>query len=386
MPRGGGTRSGQGPRRRDIAGPDQRQPTAESIIELQRAAGNRVVRQLLLGREPVVAAAPVVQRVPYGLDLPTSKGKYVDQAVKLWTTQPGMSLKDFAEAMLQTIAVELKGYDVPFFGWTFVSDSGALGIFDSKAWKVKVNVSKFSSRPAAKILKDLTVDEVKEIVGTLYHESRHTDQDVLIIRVLLDQKKTVAQIFAATKIRQDVIKAVAATKYTATLDADQKAHAGRMFDVMYGTHKEFLEFLIRNSAAVEGLGDLAKPTSKLSKAAGHIKTFATWQPAVLQPKLKKMTAMKNPTPIETALHQRLQKVDAFLTDLMTGWNKVAGVKNPAQADVEDVRDLAGEARNAIIDTYVNLEGEADAFRVEGETKAAFDHKLAAAVAPPPPSP
>jgi hypothetical protein len=343
---------------------------------LQRAAGNRVVRQLLLGREPVAAAAPVVQRLSYGLDKQTSQDKYVDHAVKLWTTQPGMSLKNFAEAMLKTIGVELKGYGVPFFGWTFVSGAGASGFFDSKAWKVQVNVSKFSSRTTPKTLKDLTVAEVTEVVGTLYHESRHTDQDVLIIRVQLDQNKTVDQIFADTKIRRDVIKAVSASKYSDPLDADQSAHARRMFDVMYGVHKEFLEFLMRNSAAFEGLDTLAAPTSRLSAAAAHIKTFATWQSAVLQPKLKQMKAMKNPTSVETALLQRLQMVDTSLTDLMAGWKKVAGVRTPIQVDVDDLRDLAGDARDAIFEAYVKLEGEQDAIRVENEIKTAFTSKVA----------
>ena len=143
--------------------------------------------------------------------------------------------------------------------------------------------------------------EVTDVVGTLYHESRHTDQDVLIIRTLLDQKKTPAQIFAATKIRKDVIKAVNATKYADALDPDQIAHAGRMFDVMYGAHKEFLEFLMHHSAAFDGLSALAEPNSTLAPAAPHIKTLATWQSGVLQPKLKQMTAMKSPTPVEAAL-------------------------------------------------------------------------------------
>ncbi|QNE17006.1 hypothetical protein F1D05_02625 [Kribbella qitaiheensis] len=331
---------------------------------------------MLLGRQQVAAAAPVVQRLSYGLDRQTSQDKYVDQAVKLWTTQPGMSLKNFANSMMKTIGVELNGYGVPLFGWTFVSGAGASGLFDSKAWKVQVNVSKFSSRTIPKTLKDLTVAEVTEVVGTLYHESRHTDQDVLIIREQLDQKKTADQIFADTKIRRDVIKAVAASKYSNPLDADQIAHAKRMFDVMYGAHKELLEFLMRNSAAFEGLDTLAAPTSKLSAAAAHIKTFAAWQSAVLQPKLKQMKAMKSPTPAETALLQRLQLVDTSLTNLMAGWKKVAGVKAPAQADVDDVRDLAADARDAIFDAYVKLEGEQDAIRVEDEIKTAFTSKVA----------
>lgn len=237
-----------------------------------------------------------------------------------------MPLIDFANAMLQTIAVELKGYGVPFFTWKFVTGAGASGIFDSKAWRVLVNVSKFSSNKSAKTLKDLTEDEVTEVVGTLYHEARHTDQDVLIIRVLLDQKRTVDQIFAATNICKNVIKAIAATKYTDRLDPDQVAHAGRMFSVMYGAHKELLEFLMRHSAAIDGLDTLMAPTSKLSAAKVHIKTFSTWQSAVLQPKHKRMNAMKSPTPIEAALLGRLPKVDASLTSLVAGWRKVTGLK------------------------------------------------------------
>ncbi|WP_426564265.1 hypothetical protein ACPPVT_00065 [Angustibacter sp. McL0619] len=380
-PRDSSTRQRPESARHGIAAPDPRHHTPGSIIELQRGAGNRVVGQFLLGRkpvagEPVAAAAPVVQRLAYGLDKPASQNTYVAQAVKLWQTQPGMSLSDFAETLLKTIAVEMKANGVPFFEWKLGSSAGAAGIFDSQAWKVMVNESKFSSSKTAKVLKDLTLPEVTEVVGTLYHESRHTDQDVLIIRTLLDQKKTAAQIFASTKIRKDVINKVAATKYKDALDADQIAHAGRMFDVMYGAHKELLDFLMHHSAAFDGLSALAEPNSTPSAAAAHLKTFATWQSGVLQPKLKQLTAMKSPTPVETALLTRLQSIDTELTSLGTAWRKVGGVKKPAAADVDDVRQSAADARDAITDAYVKLEGEQDAFRVEAQVKTAFGQKTA----------
>jgi hypothetical protein len=329
------------------------------------------VRGLLLGSTPAIPVVPVVQRATYGLDKPASQNTYVAQAVKLWQTQPGMSLTNFADTLMKTIAVEMKTIGVPLFGWKLGSNAGAAGIFDSQAWKVMVNEAKFSTRKSAKVLKDLTLAEVTEVVGTLYHESRHTDQDVLIIRVLLDQKKTPAQIFSATKIRKDVIKAVAGTKYTQALDPDQIAHAGRMFDVMYGAHKQLLDFLIHHSDAFDALDALAAATSTLAPDVPHIKTFATWQSGVLQPKLKQMTAMKSPTPVEAALLPRLQSVDSELTALMAAWKKVASAKKPAASDLDDVRQSAGDTRDAITDAYVNLEGEADAFRVEGAVKAAF---------------
>ena len=341
------------------------------MIELQRTVGNRVVGQVL-----VVQRQKTTPKGEYGLDTPVSQDRYVDDAVKLWKNQPGMSLVAFAEAMLRTIGVELKGYGVPFFGWTFVSGAGALGSFDSKAWKVNVNVAKFSKNPKAKTLKDITLDEVTEVIGTLYHESRHTDQDVLIIRVLLDQKKTVDQIFAATKMRKDVIDAVKATTYKDPLDPDEIAHAGRMFDVMYGAHKEFLEFLMKHQVAVEALATLAAPTSKISAATKHIKVFSTWQSGVLQPKVKQMAAAKNLSAVESALMQRLQQIDTELTALLQAWKKVAGAKQPAAADLDAVREHAGDAHGEVIATYTSLEGESDAFRVEGEIKTAFGQKVA----------
>jgi len=316
-----------------------------------------------------------VQRLPYGLDKQPSQNTYVNQAVKLWQTQPRMAIVDFANAMMKTIAAELKAAGVPFFGWTFGSGSGASGMFDSKAWKVRVNVAKFSSRVTPKILKDLTADEVADVIGTLYHESRHTDQDVLIIRTMLDQKKTVEQIFTATGIRKDVIKAISTTKFADPLDADQIAHAERMFDVMYGAHKELLEFLMHHSAAFDGLTALAEPTSRLGAAKTHLTTFTSWQAKVLQPKLRQMATLAKPTPVETALQQRLQTIDKTLTALSTSWTTATKAKKLTKADADNVRQLASAAKDAVADAYVNLEGEKDAFRVEGEITAAFTQQV-----------
>lgn len=370
----GHDRPGREPRRPGLARLVRTHPTPESVVALQRVAGNRATRQALRDsrRSP---GAPVVQRAAYGLDLQPSQDAYVDHAVRLWKTQPGMLLTDFVDATMTTIAGALKA-SVPFFAWTFVTSGGASGVFDSEIWKVKVNVSKFSARKPPKKLRDLNPAEVTEIVGTLYHESRHADQDVVIIRSLLDQKQTPKQIHAATKIRRDVIDAVKAKKYAVPLDADQVAHAGRMFDVMYGTHKELLTFLVQHSAAFAGLDALSAQGSSLTAAAPHVRTFTTWHTRVLQPKLTRMAAATNLTTVEKAILQRLQSVDTELTAFLTAWKKVAGKSRPAASDVDDVRVLAGDARDAVNEAYAHLEGEVDAFRVEAKVKGAFSAKIA----------
>jgi hypothetical protein len=257
-----------------------------------------------------------------------------------------------------------------------VSGGGASGVFDSHDWQLKVNVAKFSARLVPRLLKDLTPAELTEVVGTLYHEARHADQDVLVIRSLLDQKKTPAQIRASTRIKADVIKAVKATTYAAPLDADQKAHAGRMFDVMYGAHRQFLEFLMQHLDAYEVLDALSRPGSTFSAAAPLMKALATWHPRVLHPKVTQLAAMKSPTPVEQALTVRLTRLDTAYDDLLVSWKKVAAAKKPDPVNLGDTRDAAGEARDAFGDVYVNLEGELDAIRVEGEIKTAFAARLA----------
>ncbi|AEE46406.1 hypothetical protein [Cellulomonas fimi] len=343
----------------------------DRVVGLQRLAGNRVVRQLLGAR-----TRPVVQRKEYGLDEQPRQDRYVDTAVRLWRTQRSMPIGDFVAAVMTAVQAELTAAGVPLFGWVPVTGAGAAGVFDSAAWKVKVNVAKFTSRLVPKTLGDLTPAEVTEVVGTLFHESRHADQDVLVIRSLLDQKRTPQQIHAATKIRKDVIQAVRATRSATPLDPDQVAHAGRMFDVMYGTHKELLTFLMAHSAAVEGIDRLSLPTSRPADAARHVATLTTWQTSVLRPKLRRMAAAKAPTPVETALQQRLAQVDSELTALSAAWRKVAGARRPGADDVDDLRQAAGDTHAAITDAYTHLESEADAFRVEGEVTTAFAARIA----------
>lgn len=372
-----GSRPARAPRRRNVAGTPRRHPVApDAVLELQRTAGNRVARRWLTTHAAV--AGPVVQRAPYGLEKQPVQDVYVDQAVKLRKTRPDMALKDFVDTLMAPVAADLKASGVPSFTWTFVSGDGALGEFNSKTWVVEVNVAKFTKRPGVTptLVKDLTVDELTEVVGTLYHESRHTDQDLLVIRSLLDQKQTPAQIFATTKIRKDVIAAIRATKFTTKLDPDQVAHAGRMFDVMYGAHKELLTFLTAHADAYEALGKLAEPTSTLAPAARHIPTFATWQPGVVRPKIKKLTASKKQTQVEKDLLDRFTAIDKGLTGLLADWKKATAKKKPTADDLDDVRVSAEDTRKALQDAYMNLESEADAFRVEEQVKTSFGTKVA----------
>lgn len=353
-----------------------RHPRAGAITELQRTAGNHVVARLLRGGARGAAGTPTVQRAPYGLESPTSQGAYVAEAARLRRTQPTMSLPAFAEALLTVVAGELKAAGVPPIRWTIKeSGSGPDGVFSSADWRVQVNTSAFSAQKSPpKELRLLTDAELTAAAGTLYHEARHADQDVVIIRNLLAQKKTVGQVVAATGIRRKAVEAVASTTYAAPLDADQAARADRMYDVMYGANKQLLTLLMTHRSLFAGLGALATPGSRLSDGARHVTTLATWQSTALTPALARLAASKNLTAAQADLHRRLQAVDAEITALLFVW-KAARAKKPAPSAVDDVRVAAADTRDALNEAYRSLESEADAFRVEGLVSTALTQKL-----------
>ncbi len=141
-----------------------------------------------------------------------------------------------------------------------------------------------------------------------------------------------------------------------------------MFDVMYGAHREFLTFLMAHADAYEALGKLAETGSTLSPAAPHIPTFARWQPAVVQPKIKKLAAIKKRPRSRRTSWRGYRAVDKGLTALLGDW-KTAAKKSPTPPDeVDNVRVSAEDTRKAMQAVYENLESEADAFRVEGLVK------------------
>lgn len=327
-----------------------------------------------------------IQRQPvtdYGLATAASQNKYVAEAVKLWTTNKTMKIKDFVDALMNTIKTDLLSQGVPEFKWQMSPGLGVSGQFDSENWIVSIDPDAFSSR-SVKInqVKDLTLDEVRDVVGTLYHESRHTDQDLLIIRVLLDQKKTVKEINQETKIPERIVDAVKKTKFKTPPDTAQVAHATRMFAVMYGQHKELLEFLMKNTQLVGAIQKLsgASSANDLKAAAPHVAKLADWKKNVLVPKLKQLGKPKGGT-MEAQLQQDLGALDQGTADLLAAFNAAVQLKSPTKAGLQALRDRTDDWQNVLFTAYKNLEGEKDAFAVEESVKKAFEQ---GATAPPPP--
>ena len=356
-------------------------PAGGALFELQRMAGNRAVGQLVSRPAPAASRAHVVQRKPkggqdppqpgeYGLDEPKSEKAYAAKAVELWRTQKTLGLQEFADVLLRHVVGDLKARGVPEVTWTHGS-LGAAGLFNSGLWIITVDITKFSANGKAKLVGDLTLEEATDAIGTLYHEARHADQDVLIIRQLLDAKVPARDVVARTSIRGDVVYDVKHTKYTDALDADEIAHAKRMFDVMYGAHNQLMAFLLPNTPAFEGIANLAEANSDLAVAAPHVTTFLRWQSSVLQQKVDAMKKARGLTATEQGLLKDLDELNMALGDLGASWQAITNKRKPPPDAAATVREDAEAVRAAMATAYVHLEGEIDAFRVEAEVKAAF---------------
>jgi hypothetical protein len=322
----------------------------------------------------------------YGLASAGSQNKYVAEAVRLWTTKKTMKVEDFVNDLMNAIKKDLLSQGVPELNWQMIPGSGISGSFDSEHWIVNIDPGAFSVREVTITeVKDLTLDEVREVVGTLYHESRHTDQDVLIIRVLLDQKKAVKDIVQETKIPERIVNAVKATKFKTPPDTAQVAHATRMFAVMYGEHKELLDFLMKNSQVVGGVQELvsASDADALKDAAPHVEKLAEWKKNVLEPKVKKLEAGKKGGPVEAQLKRDLGALNQVTAHLLAAFATAVKRKNPTEAGLKDLRFRTVEWQKKLIAAYRNLEGEKDALAIEESVKKAFKKGATAKPTPAP---
>ena len=278
------------------------------------------------------------------------------------------------------ISAELTKYGIPPAKMVPDSSIGGLGEFNSEFWVIKVNIARFG-KAGAQTLGDLSPAEVEEAVGTLYHEARHADQNVLVVRSLLAKKLSVDRIVALTKIRKEVVKQVDATKYADALDPAKHERAGRMYDVMYGEHKELLTFLVKEAKAVAGIEALAKAGSNLKAATSHVKVFDDWHTNVLTPKIAQLAAKPKRSPVEDGILSDLQGIDAAAKGFFTEWHVTSVAKSPYPDDIVLVREEAAKLEASLGKAYHNLESEKDTFASRPRSS-----RRSARKPPPPPKP
>jgi hypothetical protein len=85
-----------------------------------------------------------------------------------------------------------------------------------------------------------------------------------------------------------------------------------------------------------------------------------------------MKKAKGLSATEQGILKDLDELNIALVDLAASWKAVTDKNKPRPDAAATVRGDADAVRSATETAYVNLEGEADAFRVEAEMKVVFD--------------
>lgn len=102
-------------------------------------------------------------------------------------------LTDFADHLMTKINELLKEIPSHNCAHAFVT-SGDTGAFASSSFSIKINTKAFSKRSGITKVSQLNQAEVAEIVDTIYHEARHSEQYYRLARTLAGEGKTASEI------------------------------------------------------------------------------------------------------------------------------------------------------------------------------------------------
>jgi hypothetical protein len=125
---------------------------------------------------------------------------------------------------------------------------------------------------------------------------------------------------------------------------------------------------MKESKAVGGVQELvsASDAAALNTAAPHLQTLADWKKNVLEPKVKSLAAGKTGGPLEAQLKRDLGALDQVTANLLAAFTAALKMKKPTEAALSPLRQRADAWQKKLIAAYENLEGEKDAFAVEGK--------------------
>ena len=370
--------------------------THDSILNLQRLIGNQAV-QRLIAHKTLSKHTIQLNRQPYGLETKGSVDQYTDYALKLRQSNPKMLLKDFANKLTENISQELDKQGVPQVKMTIKAHLHQ-GEFKQDSWELIVDPAKFDTQnTGAKELGQLSVDDVINATGTVYHEARHADQDFLVARMLAGKNKTPAEIHKATVtpgrkgIPLEVAKKAVGQKLINNKSNEgQIDEAETLFAAMYGEHKALLHFVIKHGAkignVIEMIGEIAE-LDDANKAVGKgflTKTVAAtrslvaalnkWSKGVAQPEIKRLDKKAQKSPLDTQMLNDLTNINTHLDTVSKEWQ---GITKP---DVDNILDFGvkfEEFYKVFVAAYQNIPSEKDAFAVEGMVKSRMEGSLKA---------
>jgi hypothetical protein len=237
-----------------------------------------------------------------------------------------------------------------------------------------MNTADFSQRSDVSEVGDLNQDEVAEIVDTIYHEARHSEQAFRIAQMQAGQGKTAKQIETGLSIPAKVAAAAAkkplkgGSVYSNKLIEEAKKwepFTGGRYEKYVGEVSGLRDEIndmrsqFGSGTAVQTIGKL---TPKINTIETHLQNF-------FDKEKDKIEKIKTKDGVDKSVLKHIKEIRAAFDTLKTEFNTQKG--DATKHNIPKLEDLATKLHQARYAAYRDYEDEKDAWAVGGAAGAAF---------------
>lgn len=357
------------------APPRRSQSPSDKLLRLQATAGNRAVSDAIAGASRT--AAPLsVQRSDTGMAAAAPTSTFTGAVLAYWRSEENKDkpLQGLGDELIRLVNETLAGLGAPPCNHSYDASADDSGAFVRAIWNIELNTAKFSERAVTKV-GGLNQDEVKDVVDTIYHEARHSEQYFRIARTWAGKGKSAQEI----ETGMEIPATIAAAAVKAPLKGDTKvnealieeAGAWEAFTIgKYGNYKE-------NVAEVRDRMSTIKDKMDAYDGANPEKTWKKVRVEIAAIE-KLFTDFFDKLLADIGALPKQEKADKVVLDDLTKMKAAFGSFNaevskdkPDYDKAEDLRYKLYQARYA---AYRNYSHEADAWAVGGAAGASFEEQ------------
>lgn len=269
------------------------------------------------GANGVLVPEQLAKMFPTGLGRVESMTRYVkdtEKIVQTWGTLDTAGKRANAIKTLLTQYSRANGIPIPSFQSVQMTP-GLNGSFTHRTWKLEIN--------SAALNANMTPDQIRDTMATLYHEARHAEQNFMVLRLLAGTGRSAAEIRSETSLPTPVI--ASAMRQPIQPGSVQAVVANEFYQARFGATAEARDKTMYN---------LTVRRLEMRAAQDELHYLNTQRTQVVQ-KLKAATSPE----AKTERQQQLQKLDAQLRTARA--REATSIKN-YNAVYEDYRALPGE--------------------------------------------
>jgi hypothetical protein len=335
----------------------QRQPIDEEEAQMKPDTSLSIPK----GRQVV---AGTIQRA-IGLATAVVTNIFAKNAYDFWKDAGNKDkpLKDLADFLITKVNEKLPYPCTPVY-----STSGTAGAFDRVTWTIEMNTDQFSSRVVNKV-GDLNREEVGELVDTIYHEARHSEQAFKVAQMKAAEGKKATDIEKELSIPAQI----AASAFTRPLKGTEEtkgweAFTGGRYEKYYGEVSKLRDEINELRAVFDSGSKRQKITriaTRLNKIEQHINDY-------FDDEQKKIEKLKNQETVDKSVLKNIKAIKLAFNNFKAEYNNQKG--DPAKYDIAKLEGLALALHEARYTAYRDAEDEKDAWAVGGAAGEAFKKK------------